>query len=289
MVIEFHKYQGTGNDFIMLDNRSGTYDFLTTEHISFLCDRRFGIGADGLICINAHDHYAFEVDYSNSDGSKSFCGNGARCSVAFAETLGINCSSVTFLAIDGEHQAKMDGELISVQMQNVLEIHEIGSDFELNTGSPHYIRFTEILKEHDIVAFGKEIRYSEKYDAQGINVNLVHREGSKLFVETYERGVEDETLSCGTGVTAAAIVAAYKDAKSAELHISIEEAAATTIDPLTAVELSSEELKPTQRQFDIEVKGGSLSVSFLHELPQTFTDIWLKGPAKLVFKGEIHV
>lgn len=259
MHLEFYKYQGTGNDFIMLDNRNGAYGFLTAEHIRFLCDRRFGIGADGLICINAHDHYAFEVDYSNSDGSKSFCGNGARCSVAFADMLGIDCASVTFLAIDGEHQARMDGELISVQMQNVVEIHEIGSDYELNTGSPHYIRFTDVLKEHDIVAFGKEIRYSEKYDAQGINVNLVHREGSKLFVETYERGVEDETLSCGTGVTAAALVAAYKD------------------------ELEG------QRQFDIEVKGGALSVSFVHALPQTFTDIWLKGPAKLVFKGEVHV
>lgn len=288
MYIEFHKYQGTGNDFIMLDNRDGIYNFLTTEHIRFLCDRRFGIGADGLICINAHDHYAFEVDYSNSDGSKSFCGNGARCAVAFAETLGINCSSVTFLAIDGEHQAKIDGELISIQMQNVLEVQAIGADFELNTGSPHYIRFTEVLKEHDIVAFGKEIRYSAKYDANGINVNLVHREGNKLFVETYERGVEDETLSCGTGVTAAAIVAAYKDGESGGTEISIEEAAALAANPDTAAAVV--ELSPkVRRHFDIEVKGGSLSVTFQHELPQTFTDIWLKGPAKLSFKGGIDV
>lgn len=259
MHLIFHKYQGTGNDFIMIDNRDGSYDFLTAEHISFLCNRKFGIGADGLISINSHEYYAFEMDYSNSDGSKSFCGNGARCAVAFAETLGIDCSAATFLAIDGEHLARTEGELISIQMQNVLEVRREGNDYELNTGSPHYIRFTQVLKEHDIVAFGREIRYSEKYKAQGINVNLVHREGTKLFVETYERGVEDETLSCGTGVTAAAIVAAYQD------------------------ELEG------QRLFDIEVKGGSLSVSFRHELPQTFTDIWLKGPAKLVFKGEVHV
>lgn len=259
MHIEFQKYQGTGNDFIMLDNRDGKYNSLSNQQIQFLCDRRFGIGADGLICINAHEHYAFEVDYSNSDGSKSFCGNGARCSVAFAQTLGIDCASVTFLAIDGEHQAKMNGGIIAVQMQNVIEIHELGADFELNTGSPHYIRFTTEIAEEDIVPFGKEIRYSEKYAAHGINVNLVEQKGQQLTVETYERGVEDETFSCGTGVTAAAIAAAFKD------------------------ELIG------HRTFDIAVKGGKLGVSFVYEAPHDFTDIWLSGPAEFVFKGEIHV
>lgn len=259
MRVQFYKYQGTGNDFIMLDNRQKIYDGLTIEQIQFLCDRRFGVGADGLILINTHAHYDFEVDYSNPDGSKSFCGNGARCSVAFAQSIGIDCSAITFLAIDGEHQAKMSEGIIAVEMQNVIELHEIGNDFQLNTGSPHYIRFVENAEAWDIVKFGKEIRYSEQYALQGINVNLVEKKGDELLVKTYERGVEDETFSCGTGVTAAAIAYAYKDDMKGH------------------------------RIFDIQVKGGKLKVDFVYEAPQQFTNIWLSGPAVMSFKGEIDV
>lgn len=243
----------------MLDNRDGKYNQLSIAQIQLICDRRFGVGADGLICINKHENYAFEVDYSNSDGSKSFCGNGARCSVAFAAFLGINCESVTFLAIDGEHQAKMNQNTISIEMQNVIEVKEIDGDFELNTGSPHYIRFIENEEIQNVVEFGKLIRYSLHYQEHGVNVNLVRQNEKHLNVETYERGVEDETLSCGTGVTAAAIASAFK-------------------------------LKQIGfQEYDIAVKGGKLKVSFIAEDNFSFTNIWLSGPAEFVFKGTMHV
>lgn len=259
MEINFHKYQGTGNDFVMLDNLDGKYNHLTVDQIQLICDRRFGIGADGLICINKHENYAFEIDYSNSDGSKSFCGNGARCSVAFATSLGIDCESITFLAIDGEHQAKLTQKTIAIEMQNVIEVKEINGDFELNTGSPHYIRFIENSEILNVVDFGKKVRYSENYQENGINVNLVQQNGNAIHVETYERGVEDETLSCGTGVTAAAIACAYK-----EKQLGFNE-------------------------YEITVKGGKLKVSFVLEDDFSFTNIWLSGPAEFVFKGKIHV
>lgn len=259
MEINFHKYQGTGNDFVMLDNLDGKYNHLTVDQIQLICDRRFGIGADGLICINKHENYAFEIDYSNSDGSKSFCGNGARCSVAFATSLGIDCESITFLAFDGEHQAKLTQKTIAIEMQNVIEVKEISGDFELNTGSPHYIRFIENSEIINIVDFGKKVRYSENYQENGINVNLVRQNGKHLNVETYERGVEDETLSCGTGVTAAAIACAYK-----EKQLGFNE-------------------------YEITVKGGKLKVSFVAEDNLSCTNIWLSGPAEFVFKGTIHV
>jgi len=259
MEINFHKYQGTGNDFVMLDNRDGKYNQLTIAQIQMICDRRFGIGADGLICINKHENYDFEVDYSNSDGSKSFCGNGARCSVAFASSLGIDCESITFLAIDGEHQAKLAAKTISIQMKNVIEVKEIEEDFELNTGSPHYIRFIENDEILNIVDFGKLIRYSPNYQENGINVNVVQQNGNVIHVKTYERGVEDETLSCGTGVTAAAIACAYK---GQQLGFS---------------------------EYDITVKGGKLKVSFVSENNLSFTNIWLSGPSEFVFKGTMHV
>ena len=259
MEINFHKYQGTGNDFVMLDNLDGKYNHLTVDQIQLICDRRFGIGADGLICINKHENYAFEIDYSNSDGSKSFCGNGARCSVAFATSLGIDCESITFLAFDGEHQAKLTQKTIAIEMQNVIEVKEINGDFELNTGSTHYIRFIENSEILNVVDFGKKVRYSENYQENGINVNLVQQNGNAIHVETYERGVEDETLSCGTGVTAAAIACAYK-----EKQLGFNE-------------------------YEVTVKGGKLKVSFVLEDDFSFTNIWLSGPAEFVFKGTIHV
>ncbi len=259
MNIQFHKYQGTGNDFIMLDNRDNQYDTLSIDQIQFLCDRRFGIGADGLIKINSHDLYAFEVDYSNSDGSKSFCGNGARCAVQFASTLGIDCTNVTFIAIDGEHQAQKKANVISIEMINVLNVNSVDSDYELQTGSPHYIRFVEDVATENIVEFGRSIRYSDEYKVNGINVNLVKQAGNQLEIATYERGVEDETLSCGTGVTAAAIASAFRDQQAGKRH------------------------------FDIQAKGGLLQVDFEFELPTSFTNIWLTGPAIRTFKGEIDV
>ncbi len=260
MIVHFSKYQGTGNDFVMLDNLSGKYDDLSIEVIRFLCDRRFGIGADGLIKINSHETADFEMDYYNSDGSKSFCGNGARCSVVYAETLGLDVSITTFSAIDGLHQASKIGEVVSLQMKDVSEISSRGKDFVIQTGSPHYVRFTNDIDLVDIADFGKEIRFSPEFNAEGINVNLVQvTSDKKLIVNTYERGVEDETLSCGTGVTACALAYGFQNNL------------------------------PGNQSIEVKVKGGELIVSFLQKNQGEFIDIQLIGPAKFVFSGEVNV
>ena len=260
MKISFSKYQGTGNDFVMLDNLKGRYDSLTISQIQLICDRRFGVGSDGLIKINSHNSSDFEVEYFNSDGSKSFCGNGARCSVAFAETLGVNVSDTSFLGVDGLHKASKNQDIISLEMGNVSEVRKIENDFVIHTGSPHYIRFINAVNDLDIVQFGKEIRYSDEFKKEGINVNLVEIIDSKnLIVNTYERGVEDETLSCGTGVTACVLAFAYQTELIGEHKVSVK------------------------------VKGGNLSVSFNQEKLGVFHNIHLIGPGEFVFSGEINV
>jgi len=260
MKILFSKYQGTGNDFVMLDNLNGQYDSLTIPQIQFLCDRRFGIGSDGLIKINSHNLTDFEVDYFNSDGSKSFCGNGARCSVAFAEGLGINVLSTTFMGIDGLHNASKNEDVISLEMGDVSDVQRVKDDYVIYTGSPHYIRFIKSINEVDVVQFGKEIRYSDKFKKDGINVNLVEIiDSKKLIVNTYERGVEDETLSCGTGVTACVLAYGFKNNLIGNHKVSVR------------------------------VKGGQLEVSFYQESLGIFKNIKLIGPGEFVFSGEINV
>ncbi len=260
MKISFSKYQGTGNDFVMLDNLNGQYDSLTIPQIQLICDRRFGVGSDGLIKINSHNSSDFEVEYFNSDGSKSFCGNGARCSVAFAETLGVNVSDTSFLGIDGLHKASKNQDVISLEMGDVSEIRKIENDFVIYTGSPHYIRFIDAINDLDIVQFGKKVRYSEEFKNEGINVNLVEIvDANNLIVNTYERGVEDETLSCGTGVTACVLAFAYQTQLLGEHKVSVK------------------------------VKGGNLSVFFNQETLGKFTTIHLIGPGQFVFSGEINV
>ena len=260
MKISFSKYQGTGNDFVMLDNLNGQYDSLTIPQIQLICDRRFGVGSDGLIKINSHNSSDFEVEYFNSDGSKSFCGNGARCSVAFAETLGVNVSDTSFLGIDGLHKASKNQDVISLEMGDVSEIRKIENDFVIYTGSPHYIRFIDAINDLDIVQFGKKVRYSEEFKNEGINVNLVEIvDANNLIVNTYERGVEDETLSCGTGVTACVLAFAYQTQLLGEHKVSVK------------------------------VKGGNLSVFFNQKTLGKFTIIHLIGPGEFVFSGEINV
>ena len=173
MLIHFKKYQGTGNDFVMVDNLDGRYNSLGIEEVQRICNRRFGVGADGLIKLNSKSGFDFEMDYFNSDGSKSFCGNGARCSVAFAATLGVDVSETSFLAIDGPHKAFEVGGIVALEMSNVSDVERIGNDYKINTGSPHYIRFSQSLANEDIVTYGREIRYSNRFQKEGINVNLV--------------------------------------------------------------------------------------------------------------------
>ncbi|WP_343633549.1 diaminopimelate epimerase [Fluviicola sp.] len=259
MDLRFVKYQGTGNDFVMIDNRSGEWSDLSVSAVRKLCDRRFGIGADGLIKINSIEGYDFEVDYYNSDGSKSFCGNGARCSVAFAHELGITADSVSFMAIDGAHEAVKKDGLVHLKMNDVLSIDDTQKEFVLNTGSPHFIHFTENVADFDIVSYGKQIRYSDAYKLEGINVNAIHQLDDHTFeIRTYERGVEDETLSCGTGVTAAALALGRKNQLSGDF------------------------------EYQVKSQGGDLSVKFTVS-GTGFTNVWLIGPAESVFKGEVDV
>lgn len=257
MEISFYKYQGTGNDFVMIDDRSEAFDISDLELISKLCDRRFGVGADGVILIRNKGGYDFEMIYFNADGSQSMCGNGARCAVAFSNYLEIVDQKTNFLAIDGPHEAVIEDGLVELKMGDVQSIEDKGEDLFVNTGSPHHIRFVEKVMEYPVLEQGYQVRNEQQYSPAGTNVNFVEKTGpDELFVRTYERGVENETLSCGTGVTAAAL-ASFKD-------------------------------KPTNR-VKINTLGGQLSVKF-QSLPNgTFQNIWLIGPAKQVFKGKITV
>jgi diaminopimelate epimerase len=244
----------------MLDNLSGNYNDLSLDQIRKTCDRRFGVGADGLILINTHPVFDFEMDYYNSDGSKSFCGNGARCAVAFASTLGIDVKETSFQAIDGAHKAFKIGDQYRLEMKDVDAIEEWNDAYIVNTGSPHFVKGIPNLNEKDILSYGKEIRYSAPFTEEGINVNLIERIGrNEIKIATYERGVEDETLSCGTGATACALVCSHLLEEFGEQYIRVK------------------------------VKGGDLLVGFERNRDGSFTNITLTGPAEFVFKGEIDV
>ncbi|MFZ9029338.1 MAG: diaminopimelate epimerase [Crocinitomicaceae bacterium] len=254
MKLKFYKYQATGNDFIMINNMDGSYDGFNIERIPQLCDRKFGIGADGLIMLKNDTDSQFYVDYYNADGTQSFCGNGARCSVAFAKQIGLIKDQASFNAIDGLHFAEFLGGDVKLEMTVNEKVQEEGEDFTLNTGSPHYCRFDQ--NEPDIVELGKSIRYADKYALEGINVNSVRIDSNGLSVQTYERGVEDETLSCGTGVTACALVAMNK--------------------------------KGIKSPVRVETKGGTLYVEAIIE-DEGFKDVFLIGPANFVYSGSIDV
>jgi diaminopimelate epimerase len=261
MNMSFSKYQGTGNDFILVDNRSGTFSNISREEIKRICDRRFSIGADGLMLLNHLDGYDFEMKYFNADGNPgSMCGNGGRCIVRFAYDLGIHRNSYHFLASDGEHDAEMEAgsNIINLKMKNVSGYKETDGVFILDTGSPHYIKFVEDVMDIDVVKEGTEIRYSEPFANAGINVNFVEEtEEDEIIVRTYERGVEDETFSCGTGVTASAIVCHHND---------------VGYNDVTVV-----------------TKGGKLVVRYDRNYDNTYTNIWLCGPAEKAFEGKIEI
>lgn len=260
MKIEFYKYHGTGNDFIILDNRNNEYPNLMAKQIKRMCHRNFGIGADGLMLLGKKDGYDFEMVYYNSDGNESsMCGNGGRCLVKFASHRGIFKSSYHFIAIDGEHDAEIDSDgTVSLHMQNVNSVAYRNNYAILNTGSPHFVRFAPDVKNIDVVFTGSEIRYSKEFEPDGLNVNFVETlSEDAIFVRTYERGVENETLSCGTGVTAAALLSAHN-----------ENGFNTVV---------------------VKTPGGTLSVEFDKTDDQHFENIWLCGPAEFVFKGEIEI
>ena len=257
--VHFYKYQGTGNDFVILDNRNKTYDGLSKAEVKFMCDRRFGIGGDGLMLLNLLEGYDFEMVYYNADGGESsMCGNGGRCLVQFAYDLGIHKTSYHFLATDGPHDAVFDeAGWVQLKMKDVQQIGTHNGDAVLDTGSPHFVRIVSDVNHHDVFQQGKHIRNSKEYKDQGINVNFVEMEDSQIRVRTYERGVENETLSCGTGVTACALVCAHN-----ELGFN---------------------------RVEVQTLGGKLAVEFEKLEDESFTDIWLCGPATFVFKGEIDL
>ena len=262
MKIPFYKYQGAGNDFVILDQREQTYlNRADTKKIKYLCDRRFGIGADGLMLLQPKKGYDFEMVYFNADGREgSMCGNGGRCIAAFAHHLGVIKESGRFWAVDGEHEAWIKTpSWVELHMQNVNAVETGDGYYFLDTGSPHYIRFVDTIEKIDIVSEGRKVRYSDRFCQEGTNVNFVqvHNHGG-ISVATYERGVEDETLACGTGVTAAAI--AY--------HL--------------------QHPKKSLREVAIEAKGGKLSVRF-EVNNDHFHNIWLCGPAEKVFEGVIQI
>jgi len=258
MKIQFFKYQGTGNDFVMIDNRDNLFDKDNIKFIQQLCDRRFGIGADGLILIENVEGLDFNMVYYNSDGSQSFCGNGSRCAVAFAKFLGIIESQAYFNSTDGEHEAwiNVNGE-VSLKMHDVKTIEKGDGFYFINTGSPHYVEEVGNVKDVDVYERGKTIRYNDRFKEEGTNVNFVKYNAEEIDIRTYERGVEDETLSCGTGVTAAALSWADK------------------------FKLASGKVK-------VNSSGGELSVAFKRN-ENGFNDIWLIGPATYVFNGEIEI
>lgn len=258
MNLIFYKYQGTGNDFVMIDNRNLFFPKERTDLIAFLCDRRFGIGADGLILLESDPTLDFKMVYYNSDGNEStMCGNGGRCLVAFAKQLGVIENTASFNAVDGVHHASVKEGLVSLQMTDVSTIRDHGNYLFLNTGSPHHVQFVNNLNEMDVNKEGKKLRYGI-YGASGSNINFVQQINSgENAIRTYERGVEGETYSCGTGVTAAAI-GIYQTKKQKNLPIVLH------------------------------TKGGILSVRF-KESQGVYTDIFLEGPATFVYRGEISV
>lgn len=263
MQIYFSKYQGTGNDFILIDNRAKLFPIKNISLVKKICDRRFGIGCDGLMLLENEEGFDFKMRYFNSDGREgSMCGNGGRCIVAFAYHLNIIKDEAHFIAVDGEHSANIsfqDNQLIvSLQMQDVTDIEHGESFYYLNTGSPHYTKFIKNHDHFDTYSEGKTIRYNQRFREVGTNVNFISGYNNQIQVSTYERGVEDETYSCGTGVVASCISA-------------------------------KKQFKTESNHFYVKTLGGNLEVYFDNKGENTFENIWLKGPATYVFNGKIDI
>ena len=261
MEITFSKYQGAGNDFILIDNRQMALDHHNPQLIAKLCDRRFGIGADGLMLLQNKAGYDFEMIYYNSDGQpSSMCGNGGRCIVAFAKHIGLIESETNFLAVDGPHYSKISEscDWVSLQMIDVKKVERDGEAFVLNTGSPHYVLPCTSLENKNVFSEGRAIRGNSTYSAEGINVNFVEDLGDYYFVRTYERGVEDETYACGTGVTAVALSMALKKNQIGKIRT------------------------------PVKVSGGNLNIEFEYD-GHTFSRIFLEGPAVFVYRGDIDL
>lgn len=263
MKLKFSKYQGTGNDFVLIDNRDGNYSAITNSQVAFLCKRRFGIGADGLILLEGKPGYDFSMKYYNSDGNvSSMCGNGGRCITAFAHAIKLIDRAAKFTAVDGQHESVIQDKkrmIVKLKMSDVHGCELVGDDVFLNTGSPHYVRFVNDVMTTDIVTDGRKIRYNERFRHEGTNVNFVQTTSTGLNVRSYERGVEDETLSCGTGVTASVLASVIKGF-----------------------------IRPDAGYCDVKSMGGMLKVYF-EKAGDGFKNVWLEGAATYVYSGEIEI
>lgn len=260
MNYQFYKYEGCGNDFVIIDDRTNKLE-LSAEIIANLCDRRFGIGADGLLLLRAAPDYDFRMVYFNSDGSRAtMCGNGARCLSAFAHKMGAVKTTGSFIADDGPHTTEIiyiEGSetQVAISMKDATPDQYTPEYLFINTGTPHYVLFVDDIKTADVISIGRKIRYNPEFAPVGTNVNFVQILPEGIIVRTYEKGVEDETLACGTGVTASAMAAS---------------------------------LKTGSTSIPVKVMGGNLHVSF-DKKDNTFTNVVLTGPARLVYTGEITI
>lgn len=262
MTLHFSKYHGAGNDFVMIDNRETIFDVNDSQLIQAICHRHFGVGADGIILLENDLNYDFKMVFANNDGSiGSMCGNGGRCIVRFAHDLGmiINKKNIRFSAIDGIHHARIEDDLICLKMQDV---HEIGSRnglIFLHSGTtPHHVQFVVNLESFPVCIEAQKIRDID-VDPRGVNVNYVEIKDGEFHVRTYERGVEDETLACGTGATSVAIA------------------------------VHSLGMLGNKNFCNIKMPGGDLKIDFEQSSDGTYEDIWLTGPAVKVFEGEIEI
>ena len=257
MLVNFYKYQGTGNDFVIIDLRTNNIQ-LSEENIKTICNRKFGIGSDGLMTIEDHNDYDFEMKFFNPDGSNSFCGNGSRCAVLYSFHHGFIQRQCSFLTNDGVHEAIVNkDEIVSVSIRSPQKFNDLkNNSFEIDTGSPHYIQFMSDINQLDFFSYCKSIRNNKKYKKNGINVNLVKERNSNLIMRTFERGVENETLSCGSGVTAAALAFGYRKTNINKVHV--------------------------------HTPGGELTVEFKIN-KSTFSEIYLSSPSCFVFKGELNI
>jgi diaminopimelate epimerase len=261
MELPFYKYEGAGNDFVLLDDRKIQFPEKWTDLVKFICDRRFGIGADGLMLLRPKKGFDYDMVYYNADGNESsMCGNGGRCLAAFAHKIGIIDRKAVFNAIDGIHEAELISDnYVRLKMTDVSEI-ETGKDFYyLNTGSPHFVKFMSSINEMDVFSEGRKIRYNDRFANQGTNVNFVQEYPDHIAVRTYERGVENETLACGTGIVASVICAGLRKGIHQGSYSSV-----------------------------VSARGGELKVSFFSN-GNKITDIWLEGPATFVYKGTIEL
>jgi diaminopimelate epimerase len=256
MIVDFYKFQGTGNDFIMIDNRGEEFDMEDSSLIKSLCERRFGIGADGLILLQNHKEYDFEMIFFNSTGERStFCGNGGRCIIAFAHLLELFDNECRFMAYDGMHEGSIEENIVSMKMADVEEVLVREDSVVLDTGSPHLVKLVDNVTNVNVLNKGRKLRFSKEFSDYGINVNFAEVNDC-VSIRTYERGDEMESLSCGTGSVATAI-ALYEIGKTDD------------------------------KEINIHTTGGELKVSFNHD-GKIYTNIWLSGNSSMVYSGEFE-